>query len=245
MSGRRDTSDSLARLVGRIGGIRDRFGPIDALLVSGDLSNDGSAESYTRLKSLIAPLYLPLCLMSRNHDACDVMRATYDKNLPDIGALNRPRQIGGSQLIGFDTLVEGQGGGTLSPDTLAFLQSALAKADGGPVLLVLHHPPFACGIRFIDDIGLTNRDALGEVLTDYSSALRLVCGRIHSMIVSDVAGHVALSAPSSCSTFAHDLRPDAPVCYMTQEDGCLLHRWDSGCQSIRIGPVAGTGPFPF
>ncbi|MEP1198788.1 MAG: metallophosphoesterase [Tateyamaria sp.] len=245
VSGRRDTSDALARLVGRIGSIRDRFGRIDALLVSGDLSNDGSAESYTRLKSLIAPLYLPLSIAPGNHDARDAMQAAYDKNLPDTGALNRTRQIGGIQLIGLDTLVEGQGGGTLSPDTLAFLQSALAKADGGPVLLVLHHPPFACGIRFIDDIGLTNRDALGEVLTDYSGALRLVCGNIHSMIVSDVAGHIALSAPSSCSTFAQDLRPDAPVGYMAQEDGCLLHRWESGFQSIRIGPVAGTGPFPF
>ncbi|MEQ3725803.1 MAG: metallophosphoesterase, partial [Tateyamaria sp.] len=43
MSGRLDTSDALARLVERIGGIRDQIGPIDALLISGDLSDDGSA----------------------------------------------------------------------------------------------------------------------------------------------------------------------------------------------------------
>ncbi|WP_108839281.1 phosphodiesterase [Tateyamaria sp. Alg231-49] len=245
MSGRLDTSDALARLVERIGGIRDQIGPIDALLISGDLSDDGSAESYTRFKSLIAPLGLPLCVVPGNHDKRDTMRAAFPKSLPEAGALDWSRQIGNLQLIGLDTLVEGRGIGTLSSESLTFLKTALTSADGGPVLLALHHPPFTCGIRFMDDIGLTNRDALGEVLTDYRGALRLVCGHIHSMIVSDVAGHIALSAPSPCSTFAHDRRPDAPVGYMTQEDGCLLHRWDSGFQSIRIGPVAGTGPFPF
>jgi Icc protein len=32
---------------------------------------------------------------------------------------------------------------------------------------------------------------------------------------------------------------------MTQEDGCLVHKWDAGFQSVRIGLVAGAGPFPF
>ena len=60
VSGRLDTADALARLVDRINSIRDQIGPIDALLVSGDLSDDGSAESYARFKTLIAPLDLPI-----------------------------------------------------------------------------------------------------------------------------------------------------------------------------------------
>jgi len=102
------------------------------------------------------------------------------------------------------------------------------------VLLALHHPPFACGIGFIDEIGLTNR-----------AALRIVCGHIHNMIVSDIAGHIAISAPSTCSTFAFDRRMVAPVGFITHEDGCPLHRRDAGFQSIRNGPMAGSGPFPF
>ena len=113
------------------------------------------------------------------------------------------------------------------------------------MLLALHHPPFPCGIGFMDKIGLTNRAALRDVLNGFEGTLRIVCGHIHSMIISDVAGHIAISAPSPASTFAYDLRVDAPVGYTTQEDGCLLHRWDEGFQSIRIGPVAGSGPFPF
>jgi hypothetical protein len=97
----------------------------------------------------------------------------------------------------------------------------------------------------MDKIGLTNRQALRDVLTGFDGTLRIVCGHIHSMIVSDIAGHIAISAPSPASSFAYDLRLDAPVGYMAQGDGCLLHRWDKGFQSIRIAPAAGSGPFPF
>ncbi len=245
VSGRLDTADALERLVMRITSIRDQLGSIDALLVSGDLSDDGSAESYERFTSLIAPLDLPTYVIPGNHDARDPMRSAFANGLPASGPLNWAGKIGEIHLIGLDTLVEGQGLGTLLADSLSFLQNELVKAETAPVLLALHHPPFACGIGFMDTIGLTNRDDLRDVVTAYEGTLRIVCGHIHSMIVSDIAGHVSISAPSPCSTFAYDRRPDAPVGYMTQEDGCLLHRWDAGFQSIRIGPVAGLGPLPF
>jgi len=245
VSGRLDTADSLARLVERIDGIRDQIGPIDALLVSGDLSDDGSAESYARFKTLIAPLGLPTYIIAGNHDAREPMRTAFSNDLPASGPLNWTRKVGDIHLIGLDTLVEGQGSGTLSPDSLSFLHTALSDAGDAPVLLALHHPPFASGIGFMDKIGLTNRDAVQDILADHSGTLRIVCGHIHTLIVSDVDGHIAISAPSPCSTFAYSRRPDEPVGYMTQEDGFLLHRWDAGFQSIRIGPMAGSGPFPF
>lgn len=245
VSGRLDTADAVARLVTRISCIRDQIGPIDALLVSGDLSDDGSVESYARFKSLVAPLGLPIHVIPGNHDTRDPMRAAFANGLPETGPLNWTRQLGAIHLIGLDTLVEGQGAGMLSQESLSFLKNTLSQAADAPVLLALHHPPFACGIGFMDDIGLTNREALCDLLAEYTGTLRIVCGHIHTMIVSNISGHVAVSAPSPCSTFAYDRRQDAPVGFMTQEDGCLLHRWDAGFQSIRIGPEAGEGPFPF
>ena len=245
VSGRLDTSDALARLVARINSIREQVGPIEALLVSGDLSDDGSAESYARFKTLIAPLDLATYVISGNHDAREPMRAAFAKELPTSGPLNWVRKVGNIHLIGLDTLVDGQKYGTLTSDSLSFLEHALSTVGDEPVLLALHHPPFACGIGFMDDIGLNNRAALREILGGFSGTMRIVCGHIHTMILSDVAGQIAISAPSPNSTFAYDRRPDAPVGFMTQEDGCLLHRWDAGFQSIRIGPIAGSGPFPF
>ncbi len=245
VSGQLDTAEALAQLVGRISSIRDQIGPVDAVLVSGDISDDGSDESYARFKSLVAPLGLATYVIPGNHDARDPMRQAFAGQLPERGDLNWSRRVGGLRLIGLDTLVEGSGQGTLSADGLRFLQDALTDADGAPVLLALHHPPFACGIGFMDDIGLTNREDLRDIVAGYSGALRLVFGHIHQMMVVDVAGQIAISAPSPCSTFAYDRRSDAPVGFMAQQDGCLLHRWNDGFETIRIGPVSGAGPFPF
>lgn len=245
VSGRLDTAGALARLVDRIMSIRHEIGPIDAVLVSGDLSDDGSAESYERFKTLMAPLDLPTYVIPGNHDARGPMRAAFADQLPDAGPLNWSRKVGDVHLIGLDTLVEGHGHGILEPETLLFLGDALAKVDGSPVLLALHHPPFQSGISFMDDISLTNRSAFRDAVAKHSGELRVVCGHIHSMVVTDIAGHTTISAPSPCSTFASDYRADAPVGYRTMEDGCLLHRRDGGFQSVRIGPIAGAGPFPF
>lgn len=245
VSGRLNTANSLARLVTRITSIRDQIGPIDSVLVSGDLSDDGSAESYDRFKALMAPLDLPLMVIPGNHDAREPMRAAFADLLPKAGPLDWVRQVDSLTVIGLDTLVEGTSKGTLSAQSLALLRDALAAAEKAPVLLALHHPPFPSGICFMDDIGLTNKAEFCEIIKPYQGTVRIVCGHIHSMIIADCAGHIAISAPSPCSTFAYDLRTDAPVGFMTQEDGCLVHKWDAGLQTVRIGLVAGTGPFPF
>lgn len=245
VSGRLETAGALGRLVDRIVSIRDQIGAIDAVLVSGDLSDDGSAESYDRFRALMAPLGAPLLVIPGNHDARAPMRTVFNDSLPAQGPLNWSRSVGDVTVIGLDTLVEGQGAGALSGTTLAFLRDALTRAAGSPVLLALHHPPFQSGIGFMDDIGLTNSTEFRDAVADYQGELRIVCGHIHCMMVSGVAGQTAISCPSPCSTFAFDRRSDAPVGFMALEDGCLLHRWNGGFQSVRIGPVAGPGPFPF
>ena len=97
----------------------------------------------------------------------------------------------------------------------------------------------------MDKIGLENSAALSEVLSGFQGDLRIVCGHIHLMMVASLGRHVAMSAPSPCSSFAFDTRAGAPAGFMDTPDGCLLHKWDNGFQSVRIGPTAGAGPFPF
>ena len=245
VSGRLDTAQALSRLVARINSIRDQIGTVDAILVSGDLSDDSSAESYARFKTLMAPLNLPIHVIPGNHDSRTPMRAAFADQFAPTGPLNWARRLGGLHLIGLDTLVQGQGQGMLAPESLSFLEDALSRAGRAPVLLALHHQPFRCGIGFMDDIGLSNKSALRDIVAGYRGPLRLLCGHIHSMMICDVGGHIAISCPSPCSSFAFDCRPDVPAGYMMKEDGCLLHRWNRGFQTIRIGPVAGSGPFPF
>ncbi|MFK7940899.1 MAG: phosphodiesterase [Roseovarius sp.] len=247
VSGRLDTASSLERLVRRIAAKASQLGQIDAILLSGDLSDDGTAQSYVHLKSLMAPLDVPLYVIPGNHDARDQMRQAFDDHvyLPATGRLNWHQRIGDIDMIGLDTLVEGAGAGVLDRDTLAFLDTALTAAQSRPVLLALHHPPFPSGIAFMDRIGLAGRDALTTLLQDFDTDIRVVCGHIHTTMVASVGGKIALSCPSPCSSFEFDLTPDAPVGFMDHGDGAMVHRWQDGFQSIRIPIDTGSGPFPF
>jgi len=245
VAGKLDTADALEQLVARIARILPQIGPIDAVLISGDLSDDGSAASYARFKTLMAPLDVPLRVIPGNHDARETMRAAFLDHLPATGHLNWDERIGDIHMIGLDTLVEGHRHGLLEKASLDFLTDALTRAGTHPVLLGLHHPPFESGIQFMDAIGLENKQVFRDVVCKHSHNIHIVCGHIHCMVVGSISGHVVMSGPSPNSTFAYDRRADAPVGFMTQPDGCLLHRWVDGFQSTRIGPLAGEGPFPF
>lgn len=247
VSNRLATDVSLKRLIDRLLDGKSQWGEIDAVLVTGDISDDGSMESYTRYKSLLAPLQLPVYVIPGNHDARETMRLAFQEDgyLPESGPLNWYQRIGEVHVIGLDTLVDGHGYGLLIPETLQFLEEHVKAAKKEPLLIALHHPPFKTGIVFMDAIGLQNIKEFQQVLRFAKGEVRVVCGHIHSMFVSGMGGQVAISCPSPCSNFEADLRKDAPVGFYDREDGCLLHGWHQGFQSVRIAPSAGSGPHPF
>ena len=247
VSRRLNTLEAFVRLVQRIQEVTPQIGPIDAIVVSGDISDDGSAESYAAFRLLTAALEAPVFVIPGNHDSRDQMRAAFtsDGYLPAAGKLNWRRQIGDIKMIGLDTLIEGEGGGEVDTDTLEFLTSSLAEAGETPVLLALHHPPFRTGIRFMDRIGLAGAERLAAILASHQGPIRVVCGHIHCMMIAEVGGRIALSGPSPASSFALDFRPDAPPGFMTAPDGFMVHVWRSGFTSARVGISGGDGPFPF
>ena len=120
VSGRLETSGPLKRLALRIAELQFEVGPLDGIVVTGDVSDDGTAESYALFKSILKPLDLPIFCIPGNHDARAPFRAAFDGAgyLPKAGNLNWQHRLGALQVIGLDTLIEGQGGGELDQDSL-------------------------------------------------------------------------------------------------------------------------------
>jgi len=92
---------------------------------------------------------------------------------------------------------------------------------------------------------LENTNEFKTIISNFNGELRVVCGHIHCMMVANLNNHIAISSPSPCSSFEYDTRSSAPVGFINEVDGCLLHRWNNGFKSVRIGPLVGSGPFPF
>ena len=108
----------------------------------------------------MASIGLPTYLIPGNHDNRENMREAFqsDKIFTKTGPLNWHKKIGDINIIGLDTLIQGKGEGYLGPKSLEYLKETLKNLHSQPTILALHHPPFETGIKFMDDIGLKNKD---------------------------------------------------------------------------------------
>ncbi|SLN20860.1 3',5'-cyclic adenosine monophosphate phosphodiesterase CpdA [Roseovarius gaetbuli] len=247
VSGELETFALLGSAITRILADLDGLGPIDAVVVTGDLTDLGDAESYHLLRRQVERLGLPWFAIPGNHDLRAPMRAALADldYLPAEGRLNWIRDFDDLRLIGLDTLIEGQGGGTLDGDTLAFLDNALQGRADVPALVALHHPPFASGIAFMDRIALDATAPLAEILGRARSEVRLIAGHVHNTFIGQVGPCIALTSAAISSSFPVDFRANAPVGFTTAPGGYMLHDWRDGFQSTCVSLASGSGPHPF
>jgi 3',5'-cyclic AMP phosphodiesterase CpdA len=242
--------NTLARLRSMITAILQQHSaqtPLEAVVLTGDISDDGSLESYALFRKEIERLGLPYYVIPGNHDTREGMRTAFmdAAYMPKTGRLNWKVELENLHLIGLDTLIEGQGGGVFDGETADFLTHCLAGLSGKPALIAMHHPPFDSGIHFMDDIGLEGLGALVDVLEKADCDAQIICGHVHNMIIGSVGNTVAISAPSPVSSFPIDYRPDAPAGFMARSGGYMLHEWKGRFRSSLIDTSPADGPFPF
>lgn len=217
----------------------------DLLVLTGDLVDAGGAEEYAHLKSLLAPLSLPTLVVPGNHDGRETMRAAFD-GLPASGFLQYVHEAGPLRFIGLDTLVPGASGGELCTERLAWLDAALAAAPQQPTVVLMHHPPFLTGIRFMDDMGLTGREAFAAIVARHPQVQLILCGHLHRPIHTVVGGRRALTGPSPAHQIPLDLRAHGDEGFNFEPPGFLLHRWTGDgfvTHQQPVGRFAGTFTF--
>ncbi|MCG6903766.1 MAG: phosphodiesterase [Rhodobacter sp.] len=247
VSGRLDTARLLQSAVARIKQDWARFAPIDIIVVTGDITDDGGEDSFRLFRSVMADLPVPVLVIPGNHDLREPLRACFGDAafMPPTGRINWVHDLCDLRIVGLDTMIEGQGGGVVDSGTLEFLSDALAESGEKPVLIAMHHPPFASGIAFMDAIGLAGIPALAGVLSQAKAEVRIICGHVHGTIVGTVGGHVAISSAAVCSAFPADYRRDAPVGFTINPGGYMIHSWDGCFRSAAVSLGDADGPHPF
>jgi len=249
-SGRLDTARLLTNAIDHLIERLPMLGPLDAVLVTGDVSDDGSLVSYQIVREQLERLSVPILMLPGNHDAREPMREAFADLpcMPARGPIDWVVDLGGLRIIGLDTLQEGRSGGALAADSLDFLAASLAGAGDRPVLVALHHPPIETGIRFMDAIALREPGPLASVLAAAAGGarIRMVCGHVHAAITGVLGQTTVCIAPSVCSAFALDLRADAPVGFMTAPTGYMIHDWRNGAFCSTAQSILRLdGPHPF
>jgi 3',5'-cyclic-AMP phosphodiesterase len=224
--GRVDTAGCLERALDHLSALPHRP---DAVLITGDLTNDGDAAVWAELVGALGRLQAPIYPLAGNHDDRELMRAAFAhlELFPAAGPLRFAVDLGPLLLVGLDSLIPGDPAGRLGPEQLAWLDARLREAPGKPALVALHHPPFRTGIDHMDAMMLEDGDALAEVIGRHAQVARVLCGHVHRSVQCRFAGTIGQIAPGTAHAVQLALAGE-PARWIMEPPGMLLHECREG-----------------
>jgi Icc protein len=224
--GRVDTAGCLERALAHLNALEPAA---DAVLITGDLTNDGDAPVWAELLGLLGRLRAPIFPLPGNHDDRELMRKAFtDRGLfPAAGPLRFAAELGPLRLIGLDSLIPGEPAGRLGADQLAWLDGQLGGAPERPTLVALHHPPFRTGIDHMDAMMLEDGEALAEVIGRHPQVARVLCGHAHRTIQYRFSGTLGQIGPGVAHAVQLTLA-GAPARWVLEPPAVLLHEWQDG-----------------
>ncbi|WIB35475.1 metallophosphoesterase [Curtobacterium sp. MCJR17_043] len=175
-----DTTAALGALLDHLDGLDG----VGLVVVSGDVSEDGSPESYATVRDLVGGWAerhgAAFVTVPGNHDQRDgFRRVLFDGHV--LGEGGRPLMhtmehhdpavpvrgrsvVAGRRIVTVDTSVPGAGYGELSATATEHLRAALAEPAAHGSVVVLHHPPLTAPTSLHDALKLRNPGDLAAVL---------------------------------------------------------------------------------
>jgi 3',5'-cyclic-AMP phosphodiesterase len=205
----------------------------DLLLMSGDLTETGDAESYALLAQEVAACPFPVWAMAGNHDCREALLAAFPQTPVADGFVHYVLELGGFRLIVLDTLERGRHGGAFCADRAEWLRTQLAADRSTPTYIAMHHPPFESGITWLDSSAGEPWIARFAEAVEGAGHLRgIFSGHLHRMIHTlwnGVPVSVCMSIAPAVALDLSPIDPDSPdhrELITDEPPGYALHRWD-------------------
>jgi 3',5'-cyclic AMP phosphodiesterase CpdA len=187
-----DTTDALERVLAKASEIPG----IDAVVLSGDLSEDGTEAAYRKLHDLVEPWAAERGAQTvyamGNHDHPDAFTAV-------LGPRRRVHTLGRHRIVTLDSSVPGAAYGSLDAEQLAWLSDVLAQPVDLGTVVVVHHPPTGAVTPLLRLLELDDPHALLGVL-DGSDARLVLSGHYHHPLVTLERGIPIVVAPGVTNT---------------------------------------------
>ncbi|MDX2005448.1 MAG: metallophosphoesterase [Meiothermus sp.] len=171
-----DTATTLEMVKARIAKLEPKP---DFILVSGDLTNHGSPESFKALKGHLDGLPAPVLLALGNHDK----RGPFHQVMRDQSS-EAPyfysQSFGHLKVIVLDSSAPAKVDGSIEPEQFEWLEAELAQDPTQPKIIVIHHPPCRINLSIFDHITFRPEDAarLGDLLQG-QNVLGIFSGHVH------------------------------------------------------------------
>jgi Icc protein len=173
----------------------------NVLLVTGDISGDGSGQSYQHFSKLLneTSINCRIGIIPGNHDNQTQMKTHIDS---DYLWLNKPRLILPNRwhIHLLDTQYQ-HAMGQISESNLVSLTEYLSVYCNDYHLLAAHHHPIPCN-GWMDKHEWTNRHEFNTVVAANPSIRGVVYGHIHTAIEQQEDQCLYMACPSTCWQFA-------------------------------------------
>lgn len=213
----------------------------EAVLATGDLTDNGTTVEMEILAELLAPLEAPLLPLPGNHDVRETFRNTFDMPwATEDGHLSWVADVGDLHIVGLDTLLPGSHGGMFDPERQRWLTEALEASGTKPTVVAMHHPPFRSGIAWMDKMALDGMAIFSEIVARHSNVVRILCGHLHRPLTATIGGVTTTVGPSTIHHVELNLEPNAQIEVIRDPAGYQLHNisddvWVSHIRYIDTG----------
>ncbi|MFC8358848.1 metallophosphoesterase family protein [Streptomyces griseorubiginosus] len=149
-----NATESLRLMLAELRHLRD----VDAVVVTGDIADEGEVEAYTTVRELVGefarPLNAPVFYTTGNHDEREAFgkvlgsgHAEPERVLEsDAAERAAVSTVGGHRFVTLDSLVPGKVYGRISPAQLDWLREVLSTPAEHGTVLAFHHPPISLGL---------------------------------------------------------------------------------------------------
>jgi Icc protein len=166
----------------------------DLVLLTGDVSEDGSPASYGRVSAHLSTVGAPVLALPGNHDDAAVMRRFFP-----VGPWDGPHgaKERNWQLVLLNSTVPGEVAGRVSPEALDRLDHMLRESTASHALVALHHQPVPMEAEWIDRYALQQPEALLTLLDGHPKVRCVTWGHVHQEFEARRNGMLLLGSPST------------------------------------------------
>lgn len=199
--------------------------PADAMILTGDLSHDGSKFSYQHIINSLKDYTAPIHYIVGNHDTPSTAHQTF-KNSHIQGS--RYFDLGDWRCIGLDSFWDGRIEGRLAQSEIDRTVNLLEEWHGHS-LLYLHHNTVEGDDTYSHM--LQNGEGFIAALLPHKEKIKgILCGHVHAAYDNECCGFRFLSSPSTCHQYLFEngksrIDPVPPgFCVYTLTETGELHR---------------------
>ena len=172
----------------------------DLVILTGDLSQDNSIESYEIGRQIIQELGCPILATMGNHDSQQNFSKIFPPFIQQLDSI--PTQLTPWRILLLNSHYPQHVEGKLTDEEIDFLKHNLDQYREAPTLIFLHHHILSSTSDWLNHIALLNSQLFLDIIAPYQNIKAVVCGHVHKETTSLFGTIPFFSTPATSWQFA-------------------------------------------